>query len=149
MKKFNLWLFALALLANGCSGFMMQSNRESTTTEPISSTSYKVTFCGAGYMPKAKAESMALQRASELTLKKGYTHFAVFEKSDKSEMNQLEDVSRKSYLQGVKQTSGENLAGQQNLVRPKIILKIQLYNQKDAPANAIGAKQYLNDNPIE
>ena len=100
-------------------------------------------------MPKAKAETMALQRASELTLKKGYTHFEVFEKLDKSEMNQLEDVSRKSYLQGVKQTSGENLAGQQNLVRPKIILKIQLFNQTDAPANVIDAKKYLADNPTE
>ena len=149
MKNLYLWILTLALLASGCSGFMMQSNRESTTTEPISSTSYKVTFCGAGYMPKAKAESMALQRASELTLKKGYTYFAIIEKLDKSEMDQLEDVSRKSYLQGVKQTSGENLAGQQNLVRPKIILKIQLYNQNDATANAINAKQYLSDSPIE
>ena len=146
MKKFNFFLLALTLLACGCSGFMMQSNRESTTTEPISSTSYKVTFSGAGYMPKAKAENMALQRASELTLKKGYTHFAVFEKSDKSEMNQLEDVSRKSYLQSVKPTSGESLAGQQNLVRPKITLKIQFYSQNNAPAGAIDAKQYLADN---
>ena len=149
MKSNYTWILVLVMLASGCSGFMMQSNRESTTTEPISSSSYKVTFSGAGYMPKAKAESMSLQRASELTLKKGYTHFKVFDKTDKSEMNQLEDVSRKAYLQGVKPTSGESLAGQQNLVRPKIVLKIQLYNQTDAPADAIDAKQYLNDNPIE
>jgi hypothetical protein len=149
MKIFHTCLLTLALLSSGCSGFMMQSNRESTTTEPISSSSYKVTFCGAGYMPKAKARTMALQQASQLTLKKGYTHFTVFDRSDRSEMNQLEDISRKAYLQGVKPTPEESLAGQQNLMRPKIVLKIQLFNQADAPAKAINAKQYLTDNPIE
>ena len=149
MKNLYIYLLALTVLASGCSGFMMQSNRESTSTEPISSSSYKVTFCGAGYMTKAKAESMALQQSSTLTLKKGYTHFTVFEKSDKTGMDQIGDISRKAYVQDVKLTSGESLAGQQNLVRPKITLKIQCFKQSDAPANAIDAKQYLNDNPIE
>jgi PBP1b-binding outer membrane lipoprotein LpoB len=149
MKSIYLPILVFVMLLSGCSGFMMQTNRESTTTEPISNSAYKVTFCGAGYMPKMEAEKSAMQRASELTLKKGFTHFAIIEQSVKSGTDQLEDIPRSTYQQGMKQSSGEKLAGPQNLVRPTISLKIQCYSIKDAPSGAIDAKQYLNDNPLE
>ena len=149
MKSINLAILVLVILLNGCSGFMMQTNRESTVTEPISSSVYKVTFCGAGYMPKNEAEKIAMQRASDLALKKGFTHFVVIEKSDKSGIDQMVDIPRNTYQQGMRQSNSERLAGPQNLVRPNISLKIQFYGKQDAPAAAIDAKQYLADNPVD
>ena len=147
MKNIYLLVLAAFLFSSGCSGFMLQSNRESTTTEPISDSAYKVVFSGAGYMPKQRAENTAMIRASELTLKKGFTHFVIMQKSMGSGMNQLEDIPRDTYQKGMKQSSTERLACPQNLMRPVISLKIQCYSAKDAPTGAIDAKQYLNDNP--
>jgi hypothetical protein len=149
MKNKNLIALTLLFFLSGCSGFMWQSNRESTTTEPISDTTYKVTFAGSGYLSKAKAEKGAMQRASDLTLKKGFTHFAVIEKKDMTAPNQIEDIPRNTYDQKLSQSSTEKIACPQNLVRPKFTLIIQMFSAKDAPKDAIDAKQYLNDNPKE
>lgn len=111
-------ILAMALLLNGCSGFMMQTNRESTITESISPSVYKVAYCGAGYMPKAEAETFAMRSASGLVLRKGYTHFVILQKSDKSETCQLQDVPRNIYQQNLKQSSTESLAGPKTLRGP-------------------------------
>jgi len=148
VRNIYLPILAAIIFLGGCSGFMMQSNRESTITDSISTSAYKITYCGEGYMPKREAEKLAMQRASELVIRKGYTHFVIMQRSDKSVTCQLEDIPRDTYQKGMKSTYNESLAGPQNLVRPNIILNIQCYNKADAPKDAIDAKQYLINNPV-
>lgn len=138
-------LMACLFLLNGCAEFGLQSRKESTTTEMISTSSYKVSFCGNAYMSQQEAEKYAMQRACELTLKKGFTHFAVLDKSDRSEVCMLSDVSRTASY-----TSTENVpnsfAGPRNIIRPNMALKVQCYKKEQAPKDAIDAQKYLDEN---
>ncbi|MDD5196261.1 MAG: hypothetical protein WC937_06625 [Candidatus Omnitrophota bacterium] len=143
MKIFNIVAAGSIVLLSGCSGFMMQSEKRSFVTEAISKSSYSVAFCGNAYMDQSEAEKLAMQRACEITLTKGYTHFEVLTKSDQSDICQIKDAPRASSKQI---PSSTDFVGPQNIVRPNITLKIQCYPVKDAPKTAIDAQKYLDEN---
>ena len=143
MKIYYIALAGCLVILNGCSGFMLQSEKKSYMTEAISKSVYNVSFCGNAYMEQNEAEKLAMQRACEITLTKGYTHFEVMTKSDQSEMCLLEDAPR-GYT--MKPKSSGSFVGPQNIVRPNLTLKIQCYKAKDAPKTAIDAQKYLDEN---
>ncbi|MDD2679315.1 MAG: hypothetical protein PHO03_00730 [Candidatus Omnitrophica bacterium] len=143
MKILYIALAGSFLLLSGCSGFMIQSEKRTFSSEPISKSGYSVNFCGNAYMEPAEAEKLAMQRACEITLTKGYTHFEVLTKSDESEMCLLEDIPRGYSKQ---KRSPDTFLGPQNIVRPNITLKIKCYRANEAPKTAIDAQKYLDDN---
>ncbi len=136
----------LFLVLQGCSGFMMQSNRESVITESISPSTATVTFCGNAYMDKQEVEKLAMQRACELTLKKGYTHFVIKEKNDHSQVCSLTDKPKTESSGLLTSKRSEGVFSPQDLVRPNISLRISYYTAKNAPPEAIEAQAYLDKN---
>jgi uncharacterized protein YceK len=142
MRNFCIYLIVGSVLLGGCSGYMLQSGKRSFSTESTSASGYNVSFCGNAYMNKNEAEKLTMQRACEITLTKGYTHFVVLKKTDQSEFCSFEDLPRA----GSKQASSNSLVGPQNIVRPNITLNIQCYKTKDAPEGAIDAQKYLDEN---
>lgn len=143
MRIFYIVLAGCFTLLNGCSGFMIQSEKKSFVTDSISKSAYSVTFCGNAYMEPSEAEKLAMQRACEITLTKGYTHFVVLTKSDQSEICRLEDAPRL----GSKQTPpSAPFVGPQNIVRPNLMLKIECYTANKAPKSAIDAQKYIDEN---
>lgn len=147
-KKMNYIYLVIAvpcLLLSGCSGYMLQSQRETVFTESFPGSIFTVTFCGNAYMAQKEAEKYAMQRACELTLKKGCTHFLVLEKSDKSKLCMLEDAGRNTYASQTERSVPGSFVGPQSLERPNISLKIQCYGKR-IPADAIDAQQYLDEN---
>lgn len=145
MKKFILFLIGSFIFLYGCSGYMLQGKEDSVITDAVSESMFSVTFCGNAYMDKKEAKKYALQRASELCLKKGFTHFLILEENDQSEICMLQDTPRSAYPPGIKEGSSTGYFGPESLVRPNISLKIQCY-RKDAPAESIDAQKYLSDN---
>ena len=146
MRTLCVTLLVSFFLLNGCANFGLQSRNEYTVTESISTSFYKVAFCGNAYMRQPEAEKLAIQRACELTLKKGYTHFVILEKSDQSEMCMLSDAPRGTYADAPAKVTSGSFASTQSLTRPNMTLKIQCYAQKDAPKDSIDAQQYLDEN---
>jgi len=142
------YLFALVSLVvlQGCSGFMMQSNRESVITESLSPSTATVTFCGNAYMDKQEVEKLAMQRACELTIKKGYTHFIVKEKNDRSEFCAFTDKPKSEPRGPLASRRSDVVFSPQDLVRPNVALRISCYNAKEAPEGAINAQDYLDKN---
>ena len=139
MKILYLVMAGCFVFLSGCSGFIMRSEKRTFATESISKSAYSVTFCGNAYMDGSEAEKLTMQRACEITLTKGYTHFEVLTKSDLSETCAAEDTSRAHPKQA-------SFVGPQNIVRPNLTLKIQCYHAKDAPKTAIDAQKYIDDN---
>jgi len=146
MRTICVALLAVFFLLNGCANFGLQSRNESMITEAISTSSYKVTFCGNAYMGQQEAEKLAMQRACELTLKKGYTHFIVSRRSDQSEICLLSDAPRGIFNSAPAKVTSGSFVGPQNLVRPNMALNIQCYAKENAPKDAIDAQQYLDEN---
>lgn len=142
MKALYIVLAGCLVFLAGCESFPLQSGKRSYVTESISKSVYSVTFCGNAYMDQAEAEKLATQRACELALTKGYTHFVILEKSDKSEICSLADRPR-DYSMGTQPSA--SFVGPQNLVRPNLSLKIECYPAKDAPDKAIDAQKYLDE----
>ncbi|MDD5506533.1 MAG: hypothetical protein PHR73_07265 [Candidatus Omnitrophica bacterium] len=143
MKILNIAIAGSILLLSGCSGYMIQSEKRSYVTEALSKSTYSVAFTGNAYMEQEEAEKLAMQRACEITLTKGYTHFDVLTKSDQSETNTIEDVPR--YYSREPKATG-SFVGPQNIVRPNITLTIECYKAKDAPKTAINAQEYIDKN---
>jgi hypothetical protein len=143
MKMFYISLAFCLIFLSGCSGFMLQSGKRTFVTEKLSESSFSVNFCGNAYMNKAEAEKLTMQRACEITLTKGYTHFVILTKTDKSELCLLEDQPRTG---SAHDPSSDSFLGPQNIVRPNIILKIQCYKAIDAPQDAIDAQKYIDEN---
>ena len=72
---------------------------------------WKVTFRGNGYTRGQRAEDLALLRCAELTVEKGYTHFALAgASSDKETSTVITPTS--SYTTGSAYVSGNNVYGQ-------------------------------------
>jgi hypothetical protein len=92
-------------------------------------------------MKRAEAERYTMQRACELALKKGYTHFVVLEKKDESDLGSFQDITRDTTITGIDKSELP-----QGRIRPNIKLKIQCYNKADAPDEAIDAQNYLDEN---
>lgn len=146
MKIHYLTAVISLLIAQGCSGFMMQSNRESIITESLSPSTATVTFCGNAYMSKQEVEKLAMQRACELTIKKGYTHFVIKERNDHSEFCSLTDKPKTESSGPLASKRSEEIFSPQDLVRPNVALRISCYNTKEAPEGAINAQDYLDKN---
>jgi hypothetical protein len=147
MKILYILVAGSFVLLCGCSGFMLQSGKKSYTTGAISKSVYRVSFSGDAYMDQSEAEKLAMQRACEIALTKGYTHFEVLTKSDQSETNMMEDLPRDYSTQPKPQpVSADGFVGPRNIVRPNIVLKIKCYKTKDAPKDAVDAQKYIDDN---
>lgn len=147
MKRYYLFSVILALALQGCSGFMMQSKRDSVITESISPSNATVTFCGNAYMDKQEVDRLVMQRACELTLTKGFTHFVIGEKMDQSQICPFVD---KPISASSGPLSGSNRSqavfGPQDLVRPNVSLNISYYTAENAPPGAIDAQAWLDKN---
>jgi len=144
MKISHIAISGFLVLLGGCSGFMLQSEKESVITESISSSNFTVTFCGNAYMNQGEAEKYAMQRACELTLTKGYSHFVILSKTDQSQICALQDAPLPGYSSGKQPAAGT--ASPQSIIRPNLTLKIQCFKPTDAPKEAIDAQKYIDDN---
>ena len=143
MRNLYIYLIVYSVLLNGCSGFMLQSGKRSFSTEAISESVHSVSFCGNAYINQNEAEKLTMQRACEITLTKGYTHFVVLKKTDQSEFCSLKDTPRAGSTQA---STPSSFVGPQNIVRPNITLNIQFYKAKDAPKEAVDAQKYIDEN---
>jgi len=146
MRYFALSLALITVLLSGCSSYMFQSDKTMTVTQPISKSVFSVSFCGNAYMAYRDAEKYAMQRACELTITKGFTHFLVLDKSDRSEICSLGDRPKRPYSPGMEEGYPEAVSGEGTLMRPNVTLKIQCFGKMDAPAEAIDAQKYLDEN---
>ena len=145
MKSIYLSLILSFFILGGCASYPLQSKKEIISTESISSDRFKVSFCGNAYMDQKDAEKYAMQRACELVLKKGFTHFTVVKKTDESELCLLQDAPRELSTSGMGRVASGSSVGPQNLIRPNITLLVQCYGT-NPPADAINAQEYLNQN---
>lgn len=74
-------LAAAALLAAGCaSTYQPHGFSGGYSDSQLDANVFRVSFRGNGYTTPERAEDMATLRAAELTLRHGFTHFAILEK---------------------------------------------------------------------
>jgi hypothetical protein len=125
--KTNFWVMFgifLTLLLAGCAttyqkeGFFSNGYSDSRESKDV----FTVTFRANEHTPSEKVYQLALQRASELTLKHHYKYFIVLEQINSSKKKK---------------------AKQKALHYPSICLKIQCF--QDPQPGAIDAEQYLKN----
>ena len=76
----------LVLLVAGCATPYQPTGLAGGFTETqIDTNVFRVTFKGNGFTSPERAEDMALLRSAELTLKHGFTHFAIADGRSRSE----------------------------------------------------------------
>ncbi len=69
---------SVALVLAGCAtGYQAQSFSGGFSETQLDRNVFKVTFKGNGYTQSERAEDFALLRSAELTLKNGFSHFAI------------------------------------------------------------------------
>lgn len=140
-------LSAALIILNGCSGFQLASQKKSVIVEKVSADSFKVNFCGNAYMSRQEVDKYALQRASELTLSKGYSHFVVLSKEDNSEICMLDRNMRYSTTIAPQKSEKAPAEESQTFIRPNVTLTIQLFHKgRKLPEGAIDAQDYLSRN---
>lgn len=76
--RFVLVLVAASFLLAGCAtGYQARGFSGGFTETQLDTNVFRVTFNGNGYTAGDRAADFALLRCAELTLQRGYTHFAV------------------------------------------------------------------------
>ena len=75
--KFIATLSFLLLIAGCATSYQAQSFSGGFSETQLDRNVFKVTFKGNGYTQSERAEDFALLRSAELTLKNGFSHFAI------------------------------------------------------------------------
>ncbi|MFA5157434.1 MAG: hypothetical protein WC532_08665 [Candidatus Omnitrophota bacterium] len=144
----KIWaVILLILIISGCSGYQLSGGRKTTSVERISSDTFAVSFCGNAFMSADEAEKYALQRAAEVTLSKGYSHFIVVKKHDNSEVCMLD--LKESYSAPAHADSKTSVsADYQSFTRPNIALTIRCLSpaMEEAPEGSVDAAEFLRKN---
>ena len=140
-RDINIIIPAMLILLSGCSEYKLFSSREGTLVQQVSEAAFTVTFCGSAFMAQNEVDKYVLQRASELTLSKGFTHFMILSREDASEVCALKDVSAAASGGGQAQKAGKT----EVFYRPNMKLKIECY-RGSIPKDAIDAQQFLDEN---
>ena len=136
------------LIMAGISGCILTGTKQTLFTEQISESVFTVTFCGNAYMAQKEVDRYAMQRASQLALEKGFTHFVVLKKNDESETCLLKDAPFKQsvvYETGTRGRTPTMTEENAYMFKPNVTLKIRCYKQKDAPEGAIDAQKFLSE----
>ena len=141
IKKAIIILSGIIIFLHGCANYQFSSASKSTAIETISKDTFRVNFCAAISMSKEEIEKYAMQRASEITLSKGYSHFVVLNKRDDSQNCTLE--VKKKYDQKAQQ----EFSYESPYMKPNITLTIQGFSRStELPEGAVDAEQFLNEN---
>lgn len=140
-------VIAAALMALcGCSSYQLTSQNTRMTVDNISPKTFTVNFCGNAYMQQKEVEKYALQRASEVSLSKGYSHFVVLKKSDNSELCMLNSAGTSGAESSSRSTAPSSYVFQPFL-KPNITLTIQCFSKGEKLMDgAIDAEQFLKEN---
>ncbi len=126
----------LIVLCAGCSSYQLAGTSMNTMVQRISQDTFSVNFCGNAYMNAKDAEKYAFQRAAEVTLSKGYSHFVVLTRRDDSQQCTLNDPGEPN-----------SLDSSLLYVRPNVTLTFQCFSGKQKmPADAIDARHFLGSN---
>jgi len=148
MARMNVAAFAAVglLVLSGCSSLQFAGQKKSAIVERVSPDTFTVNFCGNAYMSQKEAEKYALQRAADLALSKGFSHFVILSKNDDSRICPLD--SRQRY--GTMPSSEKDISSSQAaapFVTPNLTLTIRCFSGGGKmPEDAIDAEQYLKDN---
>ena len=141
MRKTYVAAFLLVFLS-GCSGYQLAGERKNITVESIAAKTFTVNFCGNAYMNQKEVEKYAMQRAAEVTLAKGYSHFAVLRKNDKSQMCMLNPSG--SYSPAPSSRESYDF---QPFMKPNVTLTIQCFSANEKmPEGTIDAQKFLAEN---
>ncbi len=148
MKTTNTIIIAAFVLIalNGCSEYQLKSKRETAIVDKVSQDTFTVNFCGNAYMNQKEVEKYALQRAAEACLSEGFSHFAVLNKQDDSEICRID--SKKRYGAKAAEEPERSLGSElEQFVRPNISLTVKCFTRlTDMPENAIDARKFLREN---
>ena len=140
-------IIALTLVVlSGCSGYQLASRSQNISVESLSPKSFTVNFCGNAYMSQKEVDKYALQRASEVTLVKGYPYFAVMSKKDNSEVCV---VNPENTYSSAMSSTGRRPSSYDfpSFRKPNVTLAIQCFAKGEKmPDGAINAEEYLNEN---
>jgi len=132
----------MLVLLCGCSEYRLSGTKEGTLVQEVSDSTFSVTFCGSAFMSQSEVDKYVMQRASELTLDKGFTHFIILGKEDASETCSLKDVSHNQPEGGQAQRTEKTEAF---MYRPNMRLKIKCYRDS-VPKDAVDAQKFLDEN---
>ncbi len=144
--KFIVAAAVILIILNGCSGYQLSGRKETVSVMNISPKTFTVNFCGNAYMSKKEVEKYTFQRASEVALSKGYSHFVVLNKSDNSEMCMLNSGGQHDSVSGsgVRDSSAYAF---QPFMKPNLTLTIQCFSKGEKmPEGAIDADEFLRQN---
>lgn len=135
-------IFILLLVLGGCAEYQFGSRSATAQVHAISTDTFEVNFCGNAYMTEKEVERYAMQRASDLVLSKGFSHFIVAGRKDASRVCQL------SYrLPAVPKTDMPTYMEYEPFYVPNITLVIRAFNRgSEMPEHAIDAAAYLQMN---
>lgn len=112
---------------------------------------FRVSFEGNGFTKVERAQDFALLRSAELTLKNGYTHFAIMDANASRDYVGSVAMPSQSYTTGSAWTTGGRTFGSAqttttpgpviNVSRPMVTNTIMLFNGRpDIPATIYDAK---------
>lgn len=142
-------LAVMLILIQGCAGFQLSSQTKDVTVDKTSPNTFIVNFCGNAYMTQKEVENFALQRAAEVAITEGCSHFLVLEKRDDSEVCLLKPKIASKQPESIT-TSTEREAvydGFLPYVKPNVSLKIRCLKARERiPEEAIDAEKFLREN---
>jgi len=95
MKK--LILFSLIFLSGCATSYHPTSFSGGYTETQLAENIWRVSFEGNGYTRQQRAEDFALLRCAEVTLEKGFTHFALSNSASRSDFSSANTSSTTSY----------------------------------------------------
>lgn len=145
MKTFAT-MIALSLALAGCANFPLSNMKGTTSVSEISPRTYSVSFCGNAYMSQDEVDKYAFQRASELTLARGYTYFVVLSKEDNSEFCAINTGGKYGRRPPSEPTDAQSYAFPP-FMKPNVKLTIRCYSQSaKLPQDAINADSFLREN---
>lgn len=97
MKKVLL-LTAVFMFVTGCAtGYHERGLSGGYSETALSPRIYSVSFKGNGYTGSDRAAELALLRAAEITIDKGFTHFTVIDKASASSIASLNSHANSSF----------------------------------------------------
>jgi len=138
-------LLAVILIFSGCVGTNSLNRSGSLVIPELEPDTYSVNFCGNAYMSRKDVEKYTYQRASEITMRKGYSHFIVLEQRNDSEVCSLYEQQNNYIKTNV--APNVNTEDLPSFARPNMTLKIKCYKSDGKiPEKAIEASKYLIDN---
>lgn len=132
---------ALILLSGCATSYHPNSFSGGYTETQLAENIWRVSFEGNGYTRQQRAEDFALLRCAEVTLEKGFTHFALANSASRTDFSSASTSSTTRYRGNRSTTTSDT----DIIVKPSTTNVVVMFNSKPDNQMAYDAKMICGD----